>query len=208
MTWRHLGADELEFQFNPRRSVPAFEAHQAANAQLSAEVRARLERHLDLAYGETPLQKVDLFPAAPRGREAAPIHVFFHGGYWRAQDKANFAFVAEHLGPDEPSGATELYKDPDLGFVVLAHVNRKPSKNTPHDHGPSWAVYGMAYNFTDMTSTAASRTAQMSMPRSWANIASSLTSATLTCRKVFSRSLVSSATLVCETDTTLSTRSE
>lgn len=64
---------------------------------------------------------------------------------------ANKDFVAEHLGPDKPSGATRLYQDPELGFCVLAHVNRKTSKNTPHDHGPSWAVYGMAMNFTDMT---------------------------------------------------------
>lgn len=64
---------------------------------------------------------------------------------------ANEDFVAEHLGPGKPSGAEKLYQDPDLGFVVLAHTNRKPSRNTPHDHGPSWAVYGMAMNFTDMT---------------------------------------------------------
>jgi arylformamidase len=97
MTWRNLGADEREYQFNPRRTVPDFKAHQAKNARLSVEVRARLAGHLDLAYGDTPLQKVDLFPARPRGKGPAPIHVFFHGGYWRAQDKANFAFVAEHL---------------------------------------------------------------------------------------------------------------
>jgi arylformamidase len=97
MSWRDLTADELEYQFNPRRTVPDFEAHQNANAQLSVEVRARLEGHLDLAYGETALQKVDLFPAQLQGKGAAPIHLFFHGGYWRAQDKANFAFVAEPL---------------------------------------------------------------------------------------------------------------
>jgi arylformamidase len=97
MSWRDLDADELEYQFNPRRTVPDFEAHQNANAQLSVEVRARLKGQLDLAYGETALQKVDLFPARPRGKGPAPVHVFFHGGYWRAQDKANFAFVAEHL---------------------------------------------------------------------------------------------------------------
>ena len=50
-----------------------------------------------MPYGATALQKVDVFPAEPAGRTRAPIHVFFHGGYWRAQDKANFAFVAEPL---------------------------------------------------------------------------------------------------------------
>lgn len=52
---------------------------------------------------------------------------------------------------DEAPPVKELYRDPDFGFRVLAHTNRKPSKNSAHDHGPSWAVYGMAMNFTDMT---------------------------------------------------------
>ncbi len=98
MSWRDLSPDELEQQFNPRRSVPDFEAFQVGKAALSAAARARLGGHLDISYGATALQKVDVFPAAPAaGRTGAPIHLFFHGGYWRAQDKANFAFVAEPL---------------------------------------------------------------------------------------------------------------
>jgi hypothetical protein len=53
--------------------VPDFEAHQAKNARLSAELRVRLAGHLDLADDEKPLQKVDLFPARPRGKGPAPI---------------------------------------------------------------------------------------------------------------------------------------
>jgi len=94
MDWRDLGPEELERQFNPRRSVPDFEAFQAGKAALSAAVRARLEGRLEVPYGATPLQKLDVFPARAA---AAPVHVFFHGGYWRAQDKTNFSFVAEHL---------------------------------------------------------------------------------------------------------------
>ncbi len=93
MSWRDLDADELERQFNPRRSVPDFEAFQVEKAELSAAVRARLCGRLDLPYGAGARQKVDVFPAAA----GAPVHVFFHGGYWRAQDKANFSFVAEQL---------------------------------------------------------------------------------------------------------------
>ena len=52
---------------------------------------------------------------------------------------------------------------------------------------------------------AASMTSQMSMPSSWANIASSLTRAMLTWRNVFSSSLASSATFGLETGTTRST---
>ena len=97
MTWRDLDPDELEQQFNPRRSVPDFEACQTEKARLSLAVRARLRGHLDVPYGDMALQKVDVFPAEPAGSTRAPIHVFFHGGYWRAQDKANFAFIAEPL---------------------------------------------------------------------------------------------------------------
>ena len=50
-----------------------------------------------------------------------------------------------------PPGRHTLYEDPQLGFVVLAHVNSKGGKSPPHDHGDSWAVYGQATEHTDMT---------------------------------------------------------
>lgn len=95
MDWRRYGVEEIEAQFNPRRSVPDFEDHQARHAAWSAAARTALEGRVDVAYGDGPLHKVDLFPAA--GVSEAPVHVFFHGGYWRAQDKANFAHVARTL---------------------------------------------------------------------------------------------------------------
>ncbi|MCF8533258.1 MAG: hypothetical protein K9G48_09675 [Reyranella sp.] len=63
----------------------------------------------------------------------------------------NKAFVDEAVGPAAPMGTRKLYEDKDLGFVVLAHCNAKPHKSPPHDHGPSWAVYGQAINYTDMS---------------------------------------------------------
>jgi arylformamidase len=95
MDWRRYSADEIEIQFNPRASVPSFEADQARHAAWSAAARAALDGHLNVAYGDGPLHKVDVFPAP--GARAAPVHVYFHGGYWRAQDKANFAHFAKTL---------------------------------------------------------------------------------------------------------------
>jgi arylformamidase len=95
MDWRRLGPEEIEAQFNPRRSVPDFEDHQARHASWSAAARAELGGRLDVAYGDGALHKVDIFPA-PEIRKA-PVHVFFHGGYWRAQDKGNFTHVAKTL---------------------------------------------------------------------------------------------------------------
>jgi predicted metal-dependent enzyme (double-stranded beta helix superfamily) len=64
---------------------------------------------------------------------------------------AEEAFVAEHLGPDAEQGVHVLHRDPELGFCVLAHINREPRSSPPHDHGSSWAIYGQATAYTDMT---------------------------------------------------------
>jgi hypothetical protein len=44
-----------------------------------------------------------------------------------------------------------LYEDPDLGFCLLAHKYDGPKNSSPHDHGPSWAIYGQAKGETEMT---------------------------------------------------------
>lgn len=44
-----------------------------------------------------------------------------------------------------------LYEDPELGFCILAHKYDGPKESTPHDHGPSWAIYGQAAGETLMS---------------------------------------------------------
>jgi len=63
----------------------------------------------------------------------------------------NAEFVREHCGPQTPHGLHVLYEDPALGFQVLAHINEKSRVSPPHDHGASWAIYGQATEYTDMT---------------------------------------------------------
>jgi hypothetical protein len=67
-----------------------------------------------------------------------------------AQALADPDFVATYLPPGTPERHL-LYEDPELGFAILAHgyVGAKGSK--PHDHGPSWAIYGQAAGETIMT---------------------------------------------------------
>lgn len=60
-------------------------------------------------------------------------------------------FVATHLGPGEHSDRKILYEDPDLHFCILAHVYKGAKNSAPHDHGPSWAIYGQAAGVTEMT---------------------------------------------------------
>jgi len=60
------------------------------------------------------------------------------------------AFVAAAI----PEGTPErkvLYEDAELGFTILAHGYVGPKGSKPHDHGPSWAIYGQASGETIMT---------------------------------------------------------
>jgi predicted metal-dependent enzyme (double-stranded beta helix superfamily) len=59
-------------------------------------------------------------------------------------------FITTHLGDTVP-GRKVLYEDPELGFCILAHVNNGARESAPHDHGPSWAIYGQARGETEMT---------------------------------------------------------
>jgi predicted metal-dependent enzyme (double-stranded beta helix superfamily) len=59
-------------------------------------------------------------------------------------------FVGRHLG-DGTGSRDVLYEDPELGFTVLAHAYEGASQSNPHDHGPSWAIYGQARGETEMT---------------------------------------------------------
>jgi predicted metal-dependent enzyme (double-stranded beta helix superfamily) len=61
----------------------------------------------------------------------------------------NKAFAA-HLGDGAPEREV-LYEDPDLGFAILGHVYTTAKQSPPHDHGPTWAIYGQAEGETLMT---------------------------------------------------------
>lgn len=37
----------------------------------------------------------------------------------------------------------ELYRDPDHGFVLLAHTESAGLYRPPHDHGRAWVIYAM-----------------------------------------------------------------
>jgi hypothetical protein len=59
-------------------------------------------------------------------------------------------FIARHLTAEECRPRKVLYEDPDLGFCVCGHVYADASTGKPHDHGSSWAIYGVAVGDTEM----------------------------------------------------------
>jgi arylformamidase len=60
----------------------------------SEKARARLDCYLDVPYGTTGSETLDVFPAQGKSRG---LVLFIHGGYWRALDKRNVSFIAPAL---------------------------------------------------------------------------------------------------------------
>lgn len=111
MNWRSFDAVALEWAYNPQKSVENHSQYQTHRNARSVECRRDMASHLDVPYGPGELHKVDIFPAG----KGSPVHLFFHGGYWRTQDKANFAFLA---GTFVPEGVTTVIVNYDLCPVV------------------------------------------------------------------------------------------
>jgi arylformamidase len=81
-------------QYNNRARVPDALLHLQRWALWSAEAMADLSGQIDVPYGPTAGQRLDVF-SAPKSR--APIVVFIHGGYWRSLDKSDHTFVVPEL---------------------------------------------------------------------------------------------------------------
>jgi hypothetical protein len=48
----------------------------------------------------------------------------------------------------------ELYRDPDFGFVLLAHAEQTGLYRPPHDHGRSWVIYAVQQGEIEMSTYA------------------------------------------------------
>lgn len=84
----------LESQYNARAAVPEHVDIQADWLRRSEQLRSSRDCRLDLAYGASEREKLDLFTA---GTGNGPLHMFLHGGYWQRGDRRANHFVAEGL---------------------------------------------------------------------------------------------------------------
>lgn len=99
--------DNWDEAYSNGAHIPGGERWPAAWATAAASFRdtaaGRHASRLDVAYGEGPRNRYDLFmPAeAPKG-----LFVYVHGGYWKAFDKSTWSHVAN--GPLEHGWAAAL----------------------------------------------------------------------------------------------------
>jgi arylformamidase len=85
---------DLEAEYNNRARVPEHPEIFARWAWDAAAFRARPGAELDLSYGPSARQIVDIFPAG----EDAPLALFIHGGWWRSLSPKDFSQMA--AGPN------------------------------------------------------------------------------------------------------------
>lgn len=93
--------EELDAQYNLNMMFPdAASSYEAFLQRESEKVRQELDHSLDVQFGPTLSEHVDLYPAG----EKAPVLIYVHGGFWALRTSKEFGFVAR--GPVSEGVAT------------------------------------------------------------------------------------------------------
>lgn len=101
--YRDYNQESLDIEYNNRGRFPDTADCKAAQVVGSDEAKAEYECRLDVKFGEGETDLLDIYIA--EGDGPRPIHVFFHGGYWKSNTKNDFGFVAK---PFVPHGLTTI----------------------------------------------------------------------------------------------------
>jgi arylformamidase len=89
--WRNWPLAERERQYSPSSCVAAIAPYLAAYAALSRAAEGQLRCQKNLLWGERADETFDYFPARSA---AAPLLIYFHGGYWQELSKNESLFAA------------------------------------------------------------------------------------------------------------------
>ena len=101
---------DLNMQYIVRLSGQNADEYIAKAAKRSAQIRCSLPSVLNIPYGDTPMQVLDVFPSK---KQEAPVHVFIHGGYWRSPEITKETY-SEIAAPMVSAGATVVLPNYDL----------------------------------------------------------------------------------------------
>lgn len=126
----------LESEYHARGTIPNYEQYFDDWKVDSAAARKELACHLDLAYGTSEKETLDLFPAPGSTR----LLIFLHGGYWRSMDKADFDWIAS---PFVKAGISVAVPNYDLcPTVSMATIVEQCRRATAwlHQHAHEYSV--------------------------------------------------------------------
>lgn len=131
--------EERDRQYNARASVADFDACVRDYAERAQEARRQCVGIHDLRYGMGQAERLDLFPVAS-ARSSAPLLIFIHGGYWRAQTKEDAPLMAKVFTDAGVAVATLEY--PLLPEATLAETVREVRSAVAwlYRHGADYGV--------------------------------------------------------------------
>ena len=116
------GQFQIDAQYDPSLRVADVAQQLRHYVEQAARARHQLRSLLDVPYGPTRAETLDIFPA---DRAGAPVFVFLHGGYWRALSSKDFSGVALGL---QPLGITTVIVDyalcPQVGLDEIVRQAR------------------------------------------------------------------------------------
>jgi arylformamidase len=111
---------QIDAQYNPSMGLADPNAPGAHYAAQADKARSTLRSHLDIPFGPTVHETLDIFPA---DKPNAPVFVFIHGGYWRAFQSKNFHGVA--LGLQARGITTVVINYALCPFVTIDEITRQ-----------------------------------------------------------------------------------
>lgn len=95
--------EELDAEYNLTAIFPESAASYEVFCERESErVRSELDHRLNVPFGPTLAEHVDLYPAG----ETAPVLIYVHGGFWYLRTSQEFGFVAR--GPISRGIATVI----------------------------------------------------------------------------------------------------
>jgi arylformamidase len=120
--YRDYSRAELDAQYNNRVRFPDYKRHFDSWRRWSEAARTALPCRLDVPFGPSAPETIDIFPAAG---DQAPIYVFIHGGYWYSLDKADYSYVAQGMRPHGVATVVNNYGlAPDHNMDEIVRQNR------------------------------------------------------------------------------------
>lgn len=135
LVWMDMDQVELDAAYDQVAYAPMIGQIQKRFASSSETVRAHLGAPKRFAYGPTPAEGMDVYPAKTPN---APVFVFVHGGAWLRGEAKDYAFPAELF---VNSGVTFIALD----FTGIGAVNGDLSAMAEQvRRGIAWAYKNVA----------------------------------------------------------------
>ena len=136
---------DLEAEYNNRARVPEHAEIFLRWAREAEDFRAEMLKagrvDLNLAYGDTPRQTIDLFLA--ENAERAPLAMFVHGGWWRSLEPSTFSQMARGLNANGATVAVVGYDlCPNVSIAAIVDQIRRACAFLWQRLGRRILVYG------------------------------------------------------------------